>query len=94
MEIGTVQSNTQVATAAPSPVPTESPANRKEIIQAVKAVNEAELFGQNNELTFAMDRGTRRSVVRIVDRKTSEVVRQIPPESVLRLAEDLMLLRA
>jgi len=32
-------------------------------------------------------------VVRIVDRKTNEVIRQIPPELVLRLAQDLSLLR-
>jgi len=55
----------------------------------VKAVNAVELFGQNNELTFIMDRATRRAVVRIVDRKSGEVVEQIPAEYVLRMAEEL-----
>lgn len=63
--------------------------DRRVLIQAVRAVNEAELFGQQHELSFAMDRGTRRPVVRIVDRKTREVVQQIPSERVLRLAEEL-----
>jgi len=92
MEIGSVQSNTQVLPAAPSSVTPELPVERKDIVQAVKALSETELFGQNNELTFAMDRETRKPVVRIIDRKTNEVVRQIPPESVLQLAEDLKLL--
>jgi flagellar protein FlaG len=57
--------------------------------QAVTAVNSARLFGQDNELTFAMDRGTKRMVIRLVDQKTGEVIRQVPSETVLRLAEAL-----
>ena len=60
-----------------------------DLIKAVKAVNAAEYFDQNSELTFIVDRQTRRPVVRLVDKKTNEVMRQIPPEYVLRLAEDL-----
>ncbi len=59
------------------------------MIQAVRAVNAAELFGQENELSFAFDRGSQRAVVRIVDRKTREVVQQIPTEQVLRMAEEI-----
>ncbi len=62
---------------------------RRELIKAVKALNQTELFGENNELTFVMDRNTHRPVMRLVDRKTREVIRQLPPESVLRMAEDL-----
>ena len=94
MEIGSVQSNTQALTVAPSPVAPGRHPEQTEVIQAVKAINESELFGQQNELTFALDRETRRPVVRIVDRQTNEVVRQIPPETVLRVAEDLKLLNA
>jgi flagellar protein FlaG len=57
--------------------------------EAVAAVNSAQVFGQNNELTFAVDRTTKRTVVRLVDRNTGELVRQIPSETILRLAEDL-----
>jgi len=78
------------ASAAPAP---DKLAEHRELIQAVKALNAAELFGQNQELTFALDRETRRPVVRIIDRKTNEVIRQIPPELLLRLAQDLSLLR-
>ena len=63
--------------------------DQRPLIQAVRAVNAAELFGQNNELTFIMDRASRRAVVRIVNRETHEVVDQIPAEYVLRMAEEL-----
>jgi flagellar protein FlaG len=64
-------------------------AQAREIVQAVKALNQAEFLGEENELQFRLDGGTRRIVVRVVNRKTKEVVSQAPPEYVLRLAEDL-----
>jgi flagellar protein FlaG len=72
-----------------APVSPELAAEQREIIKAVKAINAAELFGEHHELTFAFDRETRRPVVRIVDRKTHEVVRQIPNEQALRIFEGL-----
>jgi flagellar protein FlaG len=80
---GTAQSG-GVASAA-SPVAED----RRALIQAVRAVNAAELYGHEHELSFAFDRQTQRPVVRIVDRKTREVIQQIPSEHVLRLAEEL-----
>jgi uncharacterized FlaG/YvyC family protein len=77
------------ATALSAAVPPEQTAQNRELIQAIKAVNGAELFGNSAELTFALDRQTRRPVVRFVDRQTNEVIEQIPPEYVLRLAEEL-----
>jgi flagellar protein FlaG len=47
------------------------------------------MFGENSELTFVLDRQTRRPLVRIIDKKTNEVIRQIPPEYALRMAEYL-----
>jgi flagellar protein FlaG len=84
-----VSSTGQVAPAAPSPVPVERLPEQQNLIKAVKALNAVEYFDQNNELTFIIDRQTRRPVVRIVDKTTNEVIRQIPPEYVLKLAEDL-----
>ncbi len=93
MNIDSLQSMGQPLAAASAALPPEKLSEHRELVQAVKAMNEAELFGQDQELTFAMDRETRRPVVRIIDRKTNEVVRQIPPELVLRMARDLSLLR-
>ena len=63
----------------------------REIIQAVRAVNASVQLGENNELTFSLDRQSRRPVIKIVNRETNEVVQQIPNEQILRLAEDLKL---
>jgi len=64
-------------------------AENRELIQAVRTVNGSELLGEDNELSFQFDRESRRPVLRIVNRKTHEVVRQIPPEYVLRVAREL-----
>ena len=69
----------------------EAQAESRELIKAVKALNSVEFYGQNNELTIVLNRETHQPVVRIVDRDTKEVVRQIPPEHALHMAEDLML---
>ncbi|MBV6431331.1 MAG: hypothetical protein IANPNBLG_01461 [Bryobacteraceae bacterium] len=77
------------ASAANSPKPSERMTEHRELIQAVRALNGAEVFGQDEELTFQLDRDTHRPVLRIVDRKTGEVLKQVPPESVLRWARRL-----
>ena len=75
---------------APAPVATpDKAAENRQVVQAVKAVNGAEMFGEENELRFARDAVTNRMVIRVINRKTSEVVSQVPEEYVLRLAEDI-----
>lgn len=61
-----------------------------ELTQAVKAVNGAKLFGQDSELSFLMDRESKRFVVRLIDKNTRKVIRQIPAETILRQAEGLL----
>ena len=70
-------------TAPPKPVSDE----QKTLIQAVRTVNTAQLFGQENEATFIIDRAANIAVVRIVNRKTGALVQQIPNEQVLKMAE-------
>jgi uncharacterized FlaG/YvyC family protein len=73
---------------APAPVePLDHNSQARDIVQAVKALNGTEMFGPENELRFQKDPQTQRMVVRLVNRKTKEVVNQVPPEYVLRLAE-------
>lgn len=84
-----VHSIGQAAPVLVAPTPVERPPEQRELILAVKALNAAELFGDKNEVTFIVDQKTRRPVVRIVDRATNQVIRQIPPEYALRMAEDL-----
>ena len=77
-----------VVQVPPPAVPAGQAARNREVIEAVKAVNSAKLFGADSELTFVMDRGTQRPVIRIVNRNTNELIRQIPTEQLLRMAED------
>ena len=59
------------------------------MVKAVKALNKTEMFGRESDLVFQRDPQTRRMVVKVVDRKTKDVISQVPAEYVLRLAEDL-----
>ena len=67
----------------------DQPSQDREIVLAVKALNQTELLGEENELKFQVDEATRRMVICVVNRETKEVVLQTPPEYVLRLAEYL-----
>ena len=89
MDITGVNGVGQAPVSTPAPVTPEQLAENRDLVQAVKALNAAASFGDDNELAFLMDRTTRLPVIRIVNRKTNEVVDQIPPEYVLRLAEEL-----
>ena len=70
--------------------PAQELAARREMVQAVEAINKTEAFGQNQELTFSFDQEKRRTVMRLVDRTTGEVIAQLPPERVLKMARTLM----
>ncbi len=61
-------------------------ARNREIARAVRTLNEAQAVGSSSELRFAVDRATGARLIRIVDRTTDEVITQVPPEAVLRLA--------
>jgi len=90
MDVASIQSTsdrTDAAALVQAPAPAEA-AQRRELVKAVKAVNEAELFGSNNEVTYSIDRGTKRLVTKLVDKSSGEVVDQIPAEYLLRLAEE------
>ena len=89
MDITGVNALGQIPATTPAPTAPEHAVANRDIIQAVKALNAASSFGDNNELTFMLDRNSRLAIIRIVDRKTKEVVNQIPPEYVLRMAEEL-----
>jgi len=82
----------RIAPAVPTvaaPTSSEQATPGREVVQAVKALNQTEMFGQDNELEFQRDQTSRRMVIRIVNRKTNEVVSQVPPEYVLRLAQEM-----
>jgi flagellar protein FlaG len=63
-------------------------AEQARLIQAVASVNQSGVFGSSDELTFASDPESGRPVIRLVNKETKEVVRQIPAEYLLRLSDD------
>lgn len=95
MEISAINAtNFQSLQLAPvDPRTPEIRAENRELVKAVSKLNEVSRFGERNELTFLLDRETGRPVVRIIDKKTREVIQQFPPEYVIRLADELELSR-
>jgi uncharacterized FlaG/YvyC family protein len=91
MDVTSINSTSMTAdyaAAQPPKVPAEEAAQRRQLIQAAKSVNNSGILGQN-QLVFLVDSETRRPIIRVEDRETHEILVQIPPEYVLRLAEDL-----
>jgi len=89
MQIMALDRSVQAAPVSAPAAPVDQASESRDVVQAVKALNGTEMFGSDNELMFQRDRGTNRMVIRLVNRKTEEVVSQIPPEYVLRLAQDV-----
>ena len=87
MVITPVQPNVSSPVGRPQ-ASAEQAAQTRQLLQAAKSVNESGVLGQN-QLVFLVDPQTHRPVFRIVDRTTQQVISQIPPEYVLRLAQDL-----
>jgi uncharacterized FlaG/YvyC family protein len=89
VEISGINGTLGAPVVAPLEKTPKEAAENRSIIQAVKAVNETEMFGQDNFLAFQRDPYTKRMVVQVINKQTREVVSQIPPEYVLRLSEDM-----
>ena len=89
MDVASIQNRERTDVTAQVQAPTaDQTAARRELVKAVQAVNQAELYGSGRELTYSIDRDTKRLVTKLVDKNSGEVVDQIPAEYVLRLAEE------
>jgi flagellar protein FlaG len=89
MDVNALSRITQGLPAVATPVSADNASQNRQVVQAVKALNKSEMFGEDNGLDFQTDPVSKRLVVRVVNRTTGEVISQIPPEYVLRLADDL-----
>ena len=72
---------------ATPPTATEAPA-QADIDQALKEVREA-IAPVAQNLQFSLDEESGRTVIKIVDSSTDEVIRQIPSEEILAIAKAL-----
>lgn len=70
----------------------EQAAKNREILKAMRTVEELGGVSPNSELRLAIDNGE--TLIRVVSRVTNEVIGQIPPEGILRAAELLREMQA
>lgn len=69
----------QAASAAPKP---------EEVKESVSKINQA-IQSISRDLEFSVDEDTKMNVVKVVDIKTKDVIRQFPSEEVLAIAKAL-----
>ncbi|CAK0767644.1 flagellar protein FlaG [Gammaproteobacteria bacterium] len=62
---------------------------KEQVEQAVSSVNDYIDKLRHRELTFSLDDKNGQMVVKLVDTETKKVIRQIPPEYMLRLADTI-----
>lgn len=74
---------------APSKEERLSKEERKELVKKSIAEMNAQFELKNYSIRFSINEKLKEIVVKIVDTKTDEVIRQIPPDGVLRLREHL-----
>ncbi len=67
----------------------EQAAKNRELIKAIKTINESGALGSSSELRFGFDKATGQALIKIVDRVTNEVIAQVPQEGALRAAQVL-----
>lgn len=88
MNVTSITNTAPQAHAPTGPNPAVPPTEQqRSLIRAVAAVNAADVFGPDNEVTYQVDRKAHQVVVRVVDRKTGQLINQIPAEYLLRMAE-------
>lgn len=76
------------APAAPEPTPQQQP-SQEQLKKAVESMKELIEARAPNSLSFSFDDATGKTVVRISDAQTGEMIRQIPSEELLEIARSL-----
>lgn len=77
--------NVDTANAVKRP---EDPASIDQLNEAVKNINQS-LSALSQNLEFSVDTDSKRTVVKVIDQQTKEVIRQIPSEETLEIAKAL-----
>lgn len=74
---------TAIAVEKAAPVPTQA-----QVQEAVDNINKS-LQTLSQDLVFSVDHDSNRTIVKVVDQKTKEVIRQIPTPEALEIAKAL-----
>ena len=88
MNIAAINSTSPAGPVEPSPARALTDEQRS-LIRAVAAINASGTFGEDNQLTYSVDRQAHLVVVRLVNKNTGDVVQQMPAEYLVRMAEEL-----
>lgn len=70
------------------PPPSRTP-DKQQVEQALNNLKEAVKPAASNSLEFSIDDSTGKTIVKVLDSQTGEIVRQIPSEELLALARSL-----
>lgn len=76
------------ATDATSPEATSQPTSLEQVQQAMEDVRKA-ITPVAQDLLFSIDEDTGKTIVKVVDASTDEVIRQIPSEEIISIAKAL-----
>ncbi len=76
---------TQTVIAAKQPA---AAASQDEVSNALKSINQA-MKDRSQDLEFSVDDDSDRTIVKVVDKTTQEVIRQMPTEEALEIAKAL-----
>lgn len=79
----------QAPAIAPEPSPQPLPNQQEQVKRAVESVRQMVEATQPNSLLFSVDDDTGKTVVRVADAQTGEIIRQIPSEEMLEIARSL-----
>lgn len=86
--VANTSSSPKDAVALANPLEKQSTARPEDVDQAIEKINNTvQAFSQ--KLEFSIDKETDSFVVKVVDKETKEVIRQIPSEELLKIAQAL-----
>lgn len=71
----------------PTPVQHKSEPSSQQLLQALQTINRK--LANSTSLEFSFDEGTKQTVVKITDKESGEVIRQIPSDAALAIAESI-----
>ncbi len=83
-----VPTPSRAQTQAP-PVQQKAEPTPQQVQQAVQNINRTLKTSSNTALEFSVDQGTHATVVKIVDTESGELIRQIPSDAALAIAESI-----
>lgn len=88
LKFANTESLSKVTKVSESDLPAKSVPSSEQVAEALNVVNKAAVFEQRS-LSFMMDETSGRSIVKVMDKSTDQLIRQIPSEELLKVAQDI-----